>query len=264
MSTMKTILVISYEGENPDEIANKYAADNIENENYIVMKREDAGKEKKKYLKEIIKAKDNKCLSKFVNMSALKKHYYEVKSMSDDEFFLSQTRNCKYSDDKTVAYSNVNRNAYYQYPKCYHEKLMKTGLEAEFSNPFWLNTWHIAYRAHVDEINWKRMHGHNKRIYKDAWELCVEGRDAKNETEERIKEMMSNREFYFAENFDSKEDYVTYSTSFFTWGIATSEKFICMDDWNINEKKYIKSYYKKYIKTLEGNPLLSIYEVRCL
>ena len=263
MSVMKTILVISYDGENPDEIANIYAADNT-CENYIVMRREDAGKEKKRYLKEILKVKDNKCLPRFINMSALKKHYYEVKSMTDDEFFYSQTCDCEYTDNKSAAYTNANRDARYKYPKCYHEKLVKTGYEAEFSNPFWLNTDHIAYRAHFDEINWKRMHGFNKPIYRAAWEICVEGREPKNDRERTIQQRMGNRERYFIDNFTDKEDYVTHSTSFFTWGIATSEKFICMDDWDIDEKKFVKNFYKKYIKTLEGNPLLSIYEVRVL
>ena len=153
-------------------------------------------------------------------------------------------------------------SAFYKWPKCYQEKLLKTGEEAEFSNPFYLKDGYIAYRARVDEIDWERMHGWNKEIYEAAWELCVEDRDPLDNTEISIKKNMMNRVEYF-NNFKSKEEYVTYSTSFFTYGIATKEKFIHKED-DEESIAYAKDFFKKYIENLKGDTILSIYEVHKL
>lgn len=184
---MTTILVVSREGENPDEIANKYA-------------------------------------------------------LQEDE--------------------EITENTFYKWPKCYQKKLEKTGEEAEFSNPFYLKNGYIAYRARFDEIDWERMHGYNKPIYEAAWELCVEDRDPEDNQEFLIKKNMMNRFEYF-KNFPSKEDYVTYSTSFFMYGIANSENFIYFKD-DDDMFEYAKTFYDKYIKNMKGDNILSIYEVRKL
>ena len=74
---------------------------------------------------------------------------------------------------------------------------------------------------------------------------------------------MKNRADYFF-NFKNKEEYVDYSTMFFTFGIATSEHFIKRDELQESEIDYIRSFYDKYISKITDNPLLSIYEVRSL
>ena len=51
MSVMKTILVISYDGEDPDEIAMRYAAEK-EDTPWILMECKDAGKKKRKHANE--------------------------------------------------------------------------------------------------------------------------------------------------------------------------------------------------------------------
>lgn len=151
---------------------------------------------------------------------------------------------------------------YYKWPKCYQNKLEKTGEEAEFSNPFYLKDGYVAYRARFDEIDWERMHGFNKDIYKAAWELCVEDRDPEDNTEFTIKKNMMNRTEYF-KNFSSKERYITYSTSFFAYGIATSERFIHLKD-DEDMFEFANTFYDKYIKDLNDDDILSIYEVHKL
>ena len=74
---------------------------------------------------------------------------------------------------------------------------------------------------------------------------------------------MKNRTDYFF-NFKNKEEYVDYSTMFFTFGIATKHSFISRNEMVESEIDYVRTYFDKYIKTIEGNPTLSIYEVRSL
>ena len=73
---------------------------------------------------------------------------------------------------------------------------------------------------------------------------------------------MSNRLDYFAQ-FKNKEAYVKHSTSFFMYGIATSKEYNEVN-FNISDIEWVATFYDKYIKTLKGNPTLSIYEIRLL
>lgn len=266
-SVMKTVLVISYDGEDPDEIVMRYAADK-EVDPWILMKCEDVGKEKKKYLKELKGFLESDSLSRFLADSQkeqMKKIYHKIKKATDEEymeFVMSKDPRAWRDEISGHIFTTSNPLAQYQYPKCYQDKLEKTGYEAEFSNPFHLKTGFIKYRAHLDEIDWKREHGYGKSVYEAAWEVCVEGREPKTEQEEKILERLQNRINYFLQ-FESKEDYVTYSTSFFAYGVASSKEFK-FNGWMTEDMKYIRNFYKDFIKTLEGNPLLSIYEVRSL
>lgn len=260
-SVMRTVLVISREGENPDEIIKKYSEE-LEVEPYLFMKRKDAAKSKENLLnllKTILQNKD-------INLSEYQKEvykdmYWATKNIDDDFYFKEKTAGCTY-DENGDAYSTKNPNAYFKYPKCYQSRLEKTGEEAEFSNPFPLKNGGKAYQAHYNDIDWSKLHGYNKYIYDAAWELCVNDKEPENETEETIKERMSNRLQYFAQ-FKDKENYVNHSTSFFTYGIATSD-FYKEVDYTISDMDWVANFYDTYIKPIKDNPLISLYEVRCL
>jgi len=73
---------------------------------------------------------------------------------------------------------------------------------------------------------------------------------------------MGNRTEYFAQ-FKNKEQYVKHSTSFFTYGVAT-QKWYREVDHTISDMDWVSGFYDRFIKNLEGDPLLSIYEVRSL
>ena len=265
-SVMKTILVISREGENPDEIAEMYAAEH-EVETHIFMEKDKAEGEKYMEYARIQAALYSKNVKSI--LSDAQKEYlydkaYELLNMSGDDYFnqITQENNCTY-DELGDAYTKTNPIAYYQFPKCYQDNREKTGEEAPFSNPFKLKDGVVAYRAHFNDIDWSEMHNYNREVYEAAWELCVEGREPEDMQEKIIKEQMKNRADYFF-NFKNKEEYVEYSTMFFTFGIATSEHFIKRDELQESEIDYIRSFYDKYISKITDNPLLSIYEVRSL
>lgn len=264
MSVMRTIIVVSYDGENPDEIANLYSEEQVV-EPYVVLYKKDVAKKKKVHqslLETLLSS------SKELNLSerqyeSYKDLYWSIKDMSDDDYMLSITYGCTY-DENGNAISTKNPNAHYKYPKCYQFKLDKNQGEAEFSNPFHLKDGTVAYRAKLNDIDWEREHENKEacKIYEAAWELCVEDREPENEREETIKNNMSNRLEYFSQ-FKNKEAYVKHSTSFFMYGIATSKEYHEVD-FTISDIDWVANFYDKYIKTLEGNPTLSIYEVRLL
>ena len=264
-SVMKTILVVSQPDENPDEIAAKYSEEYELEQPYEFMTINEA-----KDLKNIDRMSIDLCLSSktVTNILSdaqkeyLQNRYIELKNMTNKEYFRQMTDGCEIDSDGR-AWTTKNPMPFYKYPKCYQEKLEKTGEEANFSNPFMLKDGSIAYRARFDEINWEEMHNHNRHVYEAAWELCVEGREPENRHEHMIKEQMENRQDYFL-NFKNKEDYVDYSTMFFAYGIATNETFIKRDELEETEMEYIRSFYDKYLKNLKGDQIISIYEVRSL
>ncbi len=262
-SVMRTLLVISYEGEDPDEIAAKYS-DDITVEPYVYMTLDDAAKMQTTQL-----AKLSILLSVTRNddfdLPADKKDqfkilYNKIKEMTPEEYFEMKTIDCEVKDG--VAYSTTNPDAMYRYPKCYQFKLDKYGEEAEFSNPLHLLDGGVAYRAHFNDIDWSREHGYNKEIYEKAWDICVEGVEPSDLEGELIKKNMSNRLSYF-QQFENKEAYVRHSTSFFTSDVATSEAYYGVD-YTISDIDWVAQFYDRFIKDLKDNPLLSIYEIRAI
>lgn len=265
-SVMKTILVISREGEDPDKIAELYAAEH-DVEPYLFMEKDKAYNKMVIEVENIRTALQTHCVSEILS-DAQKEYLYdrmrELYNMTADEYFkqVTQENDCLIDTDGN-AYATKNPYAYYQYPKCYQHRLETTGEEAQFSNPFKLKDGGVAYRAHFNDIDWSEMHNYNREVYEAAWELCVEGREPEDEQEKMIKEQMKNRDDYFF-NFKNKEEYVDYSTMFFTFGIATKHAFISRNEMVESEIDYIRSFYDKYISEITDNPLLSIYEVRNL
>ena len=260
-SVMRTVLVISYDDEDPQAIIDKYSEDTTV-EPYIYMRKSDAGKYKQDYinlLSAMISSKD-------VPMSDKAREFYKdlmyaVKGMSDEAYFLEKTDWCDYDKDGN-AITNRNPNAYYKWQRCYQFRLDQDGEEAEFSNPFHLKDGTKAYQAHLNDIDWEREHGYNRRLYENAWDICVNGKEPFTDEEKLIQANMSNRKEYFAQ-FKDKEQYVRHSTSFFTYGVATSKEYHEVD-YTVSDMDWVSNFYDKYIKTLDGNPLLSIYEVHAL
>ena len=192
---MRTIIVVSYDNENPDDIANLYSEDLIV-EPHIVLYKKDVAKKKKIHqsLLETLLAS-----SKDLNLSerqyeSYKDLYWSIKDMSDDDYMLSITYGCTYDEDGN-ALSTKNPNAHYKYPKCYQFKLDNEQGEAEFSNPFHLKDGTVAYRAKLNDIDWEREHENKDacKLYEAAWELCVEDREPENEREKTMTEEQKAR-----------------------------------------------------------------------
>ena len=115
MSVMKTILVISYDGEDPDEIAMRYAAEK-EDTPWILMECKDAGKKKRKHANELAKLLESDTLNGFLTESQreqMKKTYHKIKKMKDEEYIeyvLSQDQRA-WRDEETKDRKSTRLNS---------------------------------------------------------------------------------------------------------------------------------------------------------
>lgn len=253
----RTLLVI---GENHLDIAKKYSLD-TKVEPYIRYHFDDAEKLHIKYLKvleNLIKTYQDvsqKVADKYKEM------YDEYREMDDFEYYQQLTYGCQYDEDGN-AWSTENPWAEYQYERCYDKRIKQDQRnEANFSNPFILKNGKKAYSALVKEIDWEKNHMYNTEIYQSAWDICVNGKEPVTEEEKLIKQNFGRRKDYFS-NFKSADEYIKHNCSFWTYGVATDEKYICADkdnaiDWTTN-------FYDRFIKDLNPDERLSIYEIKLL
>lgn len=255
----RIILVI---GENHQEIIKKYSA-NTKIDSYLYLRRADAGKNKEKRLKIIKEILNNDSLLTDIQKEAYQNVYMDLKEMDDLEYFASITEGCTYDDENGDAYSTENPNAYYKNERCPQISLDKYGEESTFANPFMLKNGTISYTAKVDDIDWSKMHMINTLPYEIAWETVVEGRKPKTDKEKTIYSCMKNRINYFTDNFKSKEEYLKHSCSFWCYGVATNEWYKEID-YTISDIEWTSTFYDKYIKTLKGDEVLTLYEVKAL
>lgn len=260
-SVFRTVLVI---GDNHEEIIKKYSLDTVVKP-YVKYKREEASKLQENQLLLLENLITNSLLTLTEKQKELYKELYlSIKKMSDFEFYLYITKGCKYDETNGDALSNENPNAFYKSEKCYQKCLInsKGTQEGPFSNPFKLKDGSKSYIARYNDIDWDLMHLHGTHIYERAWKLCVDDDEPENSQEEQIKNSMSNRQEYFM-NFKNCDEYIKHSCSFWTYGIATENKYEEIN-FQISDKDWVANFYEKYIKVIKNNPTLAIYEVRSL
>lgn len=255
---MKTLLVI---GDNPDERCRQYSAD-TKVEPYVKFRFDDASSLKQKEIK-ALETILNSPLVKLTEKQyeVYRNLYLDIKGMDDTEFFERISEGLEIDDKTGNAYSTENPNGRFMYQKCYDKRLRETGEESPFSNPFKLHNGEKAYSALNKEIDWSKNHMNNTGIYRAAWEICVEGREPENETEEIIKTNMSNRHEYFA-NFKDVDEYINHSCCFWTNSVITEDNKFYELDYKTSDKEWIKNFFERFIKPLDDNTLLTIYEVR--
>ena len=258
-SVIRTVLVI---GDNHEEIIKKYSLD-TKVEPYVKMKRKDAKQMRKKHI-DLLKNMLDTDLVKFNEnqLEIYKNLFQDIKNMDEFTYFMNATKGCRYDEKTFDAYSTENPNAHYKYEKCYNDRLIKTGEEGPFSNPFKLKNGKLSYVAKFEDIDWDLMHMHNTEIYKAAWDIVVEGREPVTDIEKQISDNMSKRKDYFL-NFKDVDEYVTHSCAFWCYGVATEDYYDELT-YDILDKDWVSNFYKKYIKSIKNNPTLAIYEVRSL
>lgn len=253
---LRTILVI---GDNPDEIIKKYDANNITGK-HLFLKRSNAAEHKKNRLL-LMKGSLNNFNLNDLQKEMLHNEIEDIEDMSEIEYFMSVTEGCTYDENTGDAYKEFNPNAFYKSVRSPQKIFEEKGEESGFCNPFKLKEDYISYSAEKGEIDWSKNHLYNKHVYEIAWDLIVNGKKPRTEAEKTIQENMKNRRGYF-NNFKDKDDYVSYSTSFWTYGVATKDKYEDIDELGLNGNDWIKNFYDKYIKNLSDDTLLTLYEVQ--
>lgn len=255
----RQILVI---GDNHKEIVKKYSGD-TQVEPYVYKTLKDAAEDKKQLL-ELVKAiLMNYRLPR--NYEYYKNFYHDLLEMSDEDFFNELVENYDI-DENGNAISTKNPNRYYQYERCYQNRLEKHGEEADFSDPFPLLNGKTAYSARYNEIDWKKIHKNEEQMHlaSRVWEMVMEESDPEDEFEEKLYGRWKNRRSYFADNFKNKEEYVNHATSLWYYGVATEDSYTEVD-WSIRDMDWVTGFYDRFISKCEKeNPLITIYEVRML
>ena len=127
-----------------------------------------------------------------------------------------------------------------------------------FSVPFTLKDGTISFSAKKCDIDWDKMHLHNKEIYEAAWDMVMENKTPETDEEKLVYENMKNRTLSFQE-FGNKETYVTSNTSF--WGYAfLSEETNWIDAEKYDQFTWMMNFYDTFIKPLPDDTLLTIVE----
>lgn len=256
-NTFRTLLVI---GDNHEEIVKLYSLDTMVKP-YLRYKFDNKTKyhiDQMQILEKQIQAIQD-TNPKLCNM--YKDLYKKTSEMDDFEFYQQLTDGCIY-DDKGDAWSVENPNAYYHFEKCYDKRIKEDQRnEAPFSNPFILKDGTKAYSAKMKDIDWSKNHMVNTDMYRITWEICVDGRKPENEEEQLIYDTLHLKQVYF-ENFDNIDTYITHNTAFWTYGVATSEKYECGKQDTAIE--WTTQFFDKYIKNLPEETVLTIYEIKLI
>lgn len=251
----KTILVI---GDNHEERIKKYSADTKVTE-YVKYRYDDRFKiydTRLALVKELAKSDANN--NKYWTEAA-----EALEEMSYEDYFDFIARGMKIDPETHDAISDENPNSHYRYEACYDAALKSKGVEGYFSTPFTLKDGTKAYSAKKGEIDWSKMHMFNIEPYVRAWEMVVEGDEAKTDQEKIIKDNMNGRKGYFL-NFKNKDEYVRYSCSWWCYGVITEDD--TYREYGMykegDDMGWIFNFYDNFIKKLDDDTLLTIYEAK--
>lgn len=242
-----TVLVV---GDNHNEMMESYSP-NKKVDMYVKYKYLEA----KNYLNAMKKAMSAICndgrksgLGKF-QIDTIKERLAALEKMTPFEYYTSLTEGMYY-DEEGNAMTDENPNI--KYSSC--------AIGNKFSVPFTLLNGETSYSARKGDIDWSKMHLDKQHVYERAWELAVEDAKPNDEGEEKVKKTMSSKKKYFS-NFKSKEEYVAYSTAYWTYAIVDENGWSDVDTvCNGNINKWIAGFYDKYVKKLSDDVLLTIYE----
>lgn len=291
-SVIRTLLVI---GENHEEIAKKYSLDTVV-EPYVRYKYDDACKLKKSHLNML----DKVLTSKELNLTKTQKEVYRemyltIKDMDDFEYYQYITQGLKYDEKTGDALSTENPEAHYQYERCYQDKL-ENGEEGWLSTPFPLIDGGKSYIAKVGDIDWDKIHLNPEAVdlYGCAWDLIVDyipPKKLEDETDDNFKirereyndtwifsvadknniepeqaanifTNMLNKSNYF-NNFEDRDEYIKHSTSFWTYAVASKDKYESVTH-KVSDKEWVRDFYKKFISKLPEDETVAIYEIKVL
>ena len=234
-------------GDNPEELMKQYDK-NITVEPYVVYKYKDAELIKKRYLELLHNLLNAKTVNK-EEKEEIMVSIDEINDTSAEDFYFDFTDEYMLDPKTGDALCDKNKNgkwSYYQIGKF-------------FSVPFITKDGDEKFQAHKKDIDWDKIHLANQDTYITAWELVMDKRPPKDEREKKIYENLKTRNGYF-EKFKTKENYVVNSTAF--WGYAfLSEKtgWVQLED-NQNQFEWVSNFFNNFIKPLDENTLLTIYE----
>ncbi len=235
-------------GDNHKELMDKYSLD-LEVESYVKYEYLKADK----YLANAIKslegvlANADKIGIEPSTAEILSLRLKALSKLTPFEYYRGLTENMYY-DENGNALSTENLDG--------HWKTAHIG--RNFAVPLKLKDGSESYSARMDDIDWFAMN-EPTALYEAAWEMVVDGREPNTEQEERVYESMKDKLTYFS-NFKDKEDYVNYNTRYWNYAFVDKNGWTDVDNYGGDEKEWINTFFERFIKNLNPNDLITIYE----
>ena len=239
-----SLLVI---GDNPDEQIMKFDTSSDIETPYIIYKYTDVGsirKNKVKFYTELLsKTKDQNIRDKITQQ------LWNLTHTSDIDYYLSLSEYHSMDEDRNIVSTENPSGKWLTCDKggrIYSNYLIDINGKPTSSDK-------------KDQLDWRKFHLNEERVkmYDKIWELCVNNTTPKNESDRTIVSNIEKIPNYF-DSFNNKEMFINYSTSFWTYAVIVNGEWLDMEneldfDWVIN-------YYNRFIKNLNENELITIYE----
>ena len=243
-SNFFSLLVV---GDNPKEMVEPYnVANNVET--YVKYKFDDAAKLKKvaiKVTEKILDAKNEVQLSDMVS-EYLEDRLNALKHMTDFEYYSSLTMGMEY-DENGNALATENPNG----------KWKTCEIGKHLCVPFRLKTGEDVFEAKVKDVDWEYMNNGKAADYELVWKLLHNEKEATTDKEKQIVADWATHGKYLSQ-FDSMEQFVTYSSSYFTNAILDTDGWQDMTD--SNTYVWIANFYRKFISRLDPETQLTVFE----
>ena len=117
-----------------------------------------------------------------------------------------------------------------------------------------------VFQARKKDVDWAKMHLNGKKVYENAWDMVMGKKQPKTDEEKIIYENMRNRVEYFR-LFETKDNYVMQSTAFWAYAFVDENKWTELDE-TTSQFEWVKNFYDRFIKPLDDNTLLTIFECK--
>jgi hypothetical protein len=229
-------------GDNPKQLVEKYDA-NLNVTPYVKYKYLDAAKIKKT-AETIMEGTLKKCENGF-KKNYLQQNLEKLRSMSDFEYYQLITKGMYYDEDGN-AMSEKNPNG----------KWEKCNIGRNYCIQLILKNGTESLQAKKGDVDWDKLNFADKELYEVTWDLCHNARKPENDTEKKIYENMKDKHKYF-ENFKDKKDYVIRTAY---WNYAFLSKNGWEDMEGCNDTEWMKNFYDKFVRPLDDDTLITIYE----
>ena len=241
---MFTLMVVS---NTPDEVIKKYDATK-KVEPYIKYYYKDAKKYRKSSIKMAQDVIDNadKLGCNDVMKDYFKEKLQTLKSMSDFEYYTYITNGLTYDNDGN-AISEENPDG----------KWSSCSIGKNLCIPLELKSGGQSLQAKAGEVDWEKMNKGDVEGYTKIWKLYHKEIEPETNEDKQIYENIKYQKRYF-EEFNSLDDFLAYSCSYWCYAYADDEKWVDAD--SHKNFDWITSFYDKFIKPLKDDDLVTIYE----
>jgi hypothetical protein len=234
-------------GEHPYSLMEEYEDKDIE-ELHIKYYYKDAATMKAQHI-QLAKAILNNVETEYEKLE-LEDIIETLENQSIDEFWEDLSDGSELDEDKNIL-SLENEQA----------KMSSFNIGKNLSLPFTLKDGTTVFQARKGDVDWEKMHLHDYDIYIRTWEIAMEGEPPLNDIEKNIKKNMGNMKEYFM-FFGDKNTYASHCSAF--WGYAFVSEDAGWQDlsYEKNQIEWVNGFYDTYIKPLDDNTLLTIFECR--